>query len=304
MYGQCGGEGYSGATVCSGGASCVSLNPYYYQCLSTSGSSPTATSTNSSTSGSLLSSTEAPTSTSSQMSSSSTLSTSTTSSESQETSSTEFSVVENGFSGSGKTTRYFDCCKPSYAWDGKSSAVSHAVYSCDANGNKLGTNVQSACSGGSAFMCNDQVPWAVTDDLSYGFAAASVAGSTDQSLACTCMKLKFTSGSVSGKTMVVQITNTGSDLGSNQFDLLMPAGGAGIFGGYCASEFGSGYDWGNQYGGISSETECADIPETLQTACEWRFTWFGNSDNPNVEFEQVVCPRAITDISGCSRTDE
>jgi cell division septation protein DedD len=34
LYGQCGGIGYSGPTVCAAPASCVSSNPYYSQCLS------------------------------------------------------------------------------------------------------------------------------------------------------------------------------------------------------------------------------------------------------------------------------
>jgi hypothetical protein len=52
------------------------------------------------------------------------------------------------------------------------------------------------------------------------------------------IRLTFTSGAVAGKTMVVQSTNTGGDLGSNQFDILMPGGGVGIYDG-CLVEFGS-----------------------------------------------------------------
>ena len=40
-------------------------------------------------------------------------------------------------------------------------------------------------------------------------------------------RLTFTSGPVSGKKMVVQVTNTGGDLGDNHFDLQMPGGGVG-----------------------------------------------------------------------------
>lgn len=71
-------------------------------------------------------------------------------------------------------------------------------------------------------MCNNQQPWAINDNLAYGFAAATIAGLTEQNWCCTCYALKFTSGSVAGKTLVVQITNTGGDLGSNQFDLQLP----------------------------------------------------------------------------------
>ena len=64
-------------------------------------------------------------------------------------------------------------------------------------------------------MCSSQSPWAVNDDLAYGFAAVTAAKPN----CCQCYSLKFTSGAVSGKTMIVQATNTGSDVGSTQFDL-------------------------------------------------------------------------------------
>lgn len=102
--------------------------------------------------------------------------------------------------------------------------------------------------------------------------------------------------------MVVQSTNTGSDLGSNQFDLLMPGGGVGIYDG-CKTEFGTSLP-GETYGGISSESQCSSFPTILQDGCEWRFDWFENADNPSVSFEQVQCPTAITDISGCIRDDD
>ncbi|KAM3075644.1 hypothetical protein ACMFMG_007778 [Clarireedia jacksonii] len=34
LYGQCGGNGWSGSSECAAGACCSSINPYYYQCLS------------------------------------------------------------------------------------------------------------------------------------------------------------------------------------------------------------------------------------------------------------------------------
>ena len=64
-------------------------------------------------------------------------------------------------------------------------------------------------------MCSDQSPWVVSSDLAYGFAAVSASSPK----CCQCYKLTFTSGAVSGKTMIVQATNTGSDVGSTQFDL-------------------------------------------------------------------------------------
>lgn len=84
-------------------------------------------------------------------------------------------------------------------------------------------------------MCNDNQPWEVNDNLSYGFAAASIAGKTEEGWCCSCYELTFTSGAVEGKKMVVQVTNTGGDLGSNHFDLQIPGGGVGIFNG-CQSQ--------------------------------------------------------------------
>ena len=80
-------------------------------------------------------------------------------------------------------------------------------------------------------MCNDNQPWAVNDDLAYGFAAASVAGKDESGWCCGCYELTFTSAGIEGKKMVVQVTNTGGDLGSNHFDLQIPGGGVGIFNG-------------------------------------------------------------------------
>jgi hypothetical protein len=115
-------------------------------------------------------------------------------------------------------------------------------------------------------------------------------------------RLTFTSGAVSGKTMVVQSTNTGGDLGLNQFDLLMPGGGVGIFDG-CAVEYGASLP-GAQYGGVSSEAQCASFPAALVAGCDWRFDWFEGADNPGLAFEQVQCPAELVAKSGCLRDDD
>jgi len=48
VWGQCGGQGWTGSTTCASGATCIRLNDYYYQCqpgstLTTSGSTTTTT---------------------------------------------------------------------------------------------------------------------------------------------------------------------------------------------------------------------------------------------------------------------
>lgn len=126
-------------------------------------------------------------------------------------------------SGTGTTTRYWDCCKPSCAWSKKTALASGAtpVLACDKSDNPLSSpDVKSACdNGGSAYMCSNESPWAVSDLLAYGFAAVHIAGGTESSWCCACYELTFTSGPVAGKKMVVQATNTGGDLNSNQFDI-------------------------------------------------------------------------------------
>ncbi|KAF2638354.1 glycoside hydrolase [Massarina eburnea CBS 473.64] len=214
-------------------------------------------------------------------------------------------AVVNGQSGSGKTTRYWDCCKGSCGWSGKAQ-VSQPIKSCDKSDNPLADMAASnACeSGGSAYMCTNQSPWAVNDSLAYGFAAVKLAGGTESSWCCACYKLTFTSGAVKGQQMIVQATNTGGDLGNNHFDLAMPGGGVGIYNA-CTNQWGAPANgWGAQYGGISSRSECDSFPEKLKAGCQWRFDWFKGADNPDVSFEKVTCPKALTDKTGCVRDGE
>jgi hypothetical protein len=103
--------------------------------------------------------------------------------------------------------------------------------------------------------------------------------------------------------MIVQTTNTGGDLGSNQFDLAIPGGGVGLFNA-CTDEWNApSSGWGAQYGGISSNT-CSTFPKALQAGCGFRFDWFEGADNPEVEFERVECPAEIVAKSGCKRDDD
>ncbi|KAK5662240.1 hypothetical protein OQA88_8145 [Cercophora sp. LCS_1] len=204
-------------------------------------------------------------------------------------------------SGSGQSTRYWDCCKPSCSWPGK-AAVNRPVFACDANNNRISdAGVASGCTGGSAYSCFDQSPWAVNNQLAYGFAATSLSGGSEASWCCACYALTFTSGPVAGKTMVVQSTSTGGDLGSNHFDLNIPGGGVGLFDG-CSPQFG-GLP-GATYGGISSRNQCSSFPSGLQPGCNWRFDWFANADNPSFTFQQVQCPSELVAKSGCKRDDD
>ncbi|GAB7329874.1 hypothetical protein MBLNU13_g01586t1 [Cladosporium sp. NU13] len=200
-------------------------------------------------------------------------------------------------SGSGTTTRYWDCCKGSCSWPDKAD-VSSPVAICDKNDSPLTDfNTASSCDGGDAHMCSDQSPWVVSDDLAYGFAAVS-AGGSESDTCCSCYQLTFTSTSIAGKKMIVQATNVGADVGEGQFDLAIPGGGVGLFNA-CTKQWGApSSGWGAQYGGLSSDT-CSDLPKALQSGCEFRFgDWFEGADNPKVDWEKVTCPKALTDKTG------
>ncbi|ORX39515.1 hypothetical protein BCR36DRAFT_375533 [Piromyces finnis] len=200
----------------------------------------------------------------------------------------------------GVTTAYWDCCVASCSWDANVSG-SKPVKACRKDGVSLVTEelwkVKSVCDNGDAYMCNDQQPIVINEKLSYGFAAS-------HDPCCSCQRLQFTSGPIKGKQMIVQITNTGSDVGTNHFDIQIPGGGVGIFNG-CSKQWGAPNDgWGRRYGGVTTKSECSQLPSQLRAGCEWRFGWFGSSDNPNVVYERVQCPKELTRISGCVLPDD
>ncbi|KAF2013594.1 carbohydrate-binding module family 1 protein, partial [Aaosphaeria arxii CBS 175.79] len=206
--------------------------------------------------------------------------------------------------GTGSTTRGWSCCKNSCSWSNK-APVNSPVISCDARDN-LGVNParRDGCdSGGGSFACSDLSPWAKSNDLAYGFAGVNLVASNETAWCCSCYSLTFTSGSVNGKKMIVQVVNTGNDLGDDQFDLAIPGGGQGAMRG-CSTQFGGPAIWGAEYGGIAHRDECDAFPEPLKAGCYWRFDWFRNADNPTVNWEKVSCPQDLSYVSGCRRNDD
>jgi len=58
---------------------------------------------------------------------------------------------------------------------------------------------------------------------------------------------------------------------------------------------------GDDYGGVSSMTDCEQLPENLQGGCYWRWNWAGGEITGwDVEYKEVECPARLTDISGCT----
>ncbi|KAF1971410.1 family 45 glycosyl hydrolase [Bimuria novae-zelandiae CBS 107.79] len=217
-----------------------------------------------------------------------------------------FATLHTTLAASGVTTRYWDCCKPSCAWPGKAQ-VSSPVRTCNKQDlwpQPFAPNAPSACGGGDAYTCSNNAPWAVNDNLAYGFAAAKLAGKGEWDTCCACYELTFTSPPLTNKKMVVQVTNTGGDLGTgapNHFDLAIPGGGVGAFPEGCAKQFDGAW-MGNQYGGYTARDQCYILPAGgFRDACFFRFDWFRNADNPAVEWREVGCPQAMIDRTGCGR---
>nr|XP_023029514.1 endoglucanase-like isoform X2 [Leptinotarsa decemlineata] len=209
--------------------------------------------------------------------------------------------VPGGLSGTGITTRYWDCCKPSCSWRGNLRNTSaDPVTSCAIDGDTvIDPEAMSNCGGGPSYMCSNQQPFVVNSTLAYGFAGASFTGKADYQLCCGCVLLSFT-GALSHKKMVVQVTNTGADAVANQFDLALPGGGVGINNG-CISQWNAPPDgWGKRYGGVDTEAECDQLPRQLQDGCRFRFEFMESVSNPSVNFVQVECPKEIVDRSHCN----
>lgn len=181
----------------------------------------------------------------------------------------------------GHSTRFWDCAKPSCAWNGRSPDT---VKACAQDGvTVLDAGAMSAIDGGPAYACFDQQPYvSSTDpDLSYGTAALSNDANCGK-----CFELTFVDTAVQGKRMIVRIVNQGTDVGSVQADIAVPGGGVGLFDA-CTKQFGS--TPGARYGGVSSASECSALPAALQSGCRWRFEWFEGADNPSFVSREVSC---------------
>lgn len=223
--------------------------------------------------------------------------------------------VPNG-SPQGWASRYWDCCKQHCGWP---SNAGNPADSCNSQDQPLGDyNAQSACSGGGAYTCWSMAPWAVSDNLAYGFAAVPPGGACGK-----CYQLDFTgqshnagndagSQSLAGKTMIVQATNIGHDVNGGQFDILIPGGGVGAFNA-CSQQWGvSNSALGQQYGGLLADCGGGNRASCLRQKCNTLFAgkaellegclfhadWMGAADNPSFRYAEVSCPAALNAASG------
>lgn len=110
----------------------------------------------------------------------------------------------------------------------------------------------------------------------------------------SCYSLIFTSGSVIGKQLIVMVTNTESHFGQNHFNLQIPGSGGNLFN-QCSDHFPNSNFLSASFGYVSQRSECANLSIGAQPGCYWRFDWFNNADNPDVNFTQVLCPTALVE---------
>ena len=323
LYPLCGnqtsGWGWEQNASCIGATTC-SEQPSPYGIVG-SGSEPSSSSSSSLSSSSSSSSSLAPSSASSSLVSSS----------SSSSSVPDLDPITNGCSG--YATRFWDCCKPHCGWSGNVPAGVEPMKSCNANNQVLSDlTAGSSCEGGEAHTCYGLSPFAVSNNLSYGYAATS-----SGDVCGRCYQLEFTgqshnapgdpgSAALAGKSMIVQAINVGYDVGGGQFDIMIPGGGVGAFNG-CSNQWGvSNSELGAQYGGFLSACKqelgynasgaeykscvanrCNNIFGSrgltdLQAGCLWYADWFEAADNPALRYREVACPAELATASGMNRS--
>ena len=89
----------------------------------------------------------------------------------------------------------------------------------------------------------------------------------------------------------------------------------------CTTQYGVSQSVFGQDGtGVASKDDCQNLPESMRTACEWRFDWLQDASFPryarspiqvtedlmfhSANFKRVVCPSEITAKTGCVRNDD
>lgn len=207
--------------------------------------------------------------------------------------------LPNVTGGEGYATRYWDCCQPHCAqFDG---------HRCGQDGVSSTGDNNSSCNGGGSYACYDEAPHAISDCLSYGYIAKASPNCGG------CYRIQFTgqghyndndpgSKLIKGKQMVVKVSNTGSDVAGNQFDLMIPGGGVGQFNA-CSKQWGTS-DLGAQYGGFLTNCtgthaakkecvrqKCMNLPAGgARDGCLWFVDWFQAADNPKFTSQATSCP--------------
>ena len=240
----------------------------------------------------------------------------------------------------GYATRYWDACKPHCSWPEKVNENANPyriARSCNIKGEEIpaftksedGTWLKgtvSSCDGGGAYTCIDMIPVAVNDTLAYAFGAAP--GADEKSTCGKCYQIQFNGegkygtkeahGLLKKKTLIIMSSNVGYDVGSGQFDIMIPGGGVGLFDALSKQLGVNKSDLGKEYGGFYSTCEdqlgadasaaqfkscvsqkCESVfkgrNSTMYDGCMWFVNWFEAANNPVTLFKQVECPQYLVD---------
>lgn len=255
-------------------------------------------------------------------------------------------TIAAGGGQNGWGSRYWDCCKPhcSSPFNTNRLCANCATDGIDETpcfkvvGNEYSTwneATKSGCeSDGVAYACYRHVPYAVCENLAYGYAAVPGAGSAD---ACgKCFQLTFDGGShnndvkaahkaMKGKTMIVMASNIGHDVSGGQFDLMIPGGGVGAFSEGCRRQWNVNVTdenvVGKNLGGFISKCQdklgwdasldslklcvrsmCDNLfgndpsRHDLWEGCVWYVEWMNAVDNPTFTYKEVECPKELVDL--------
>jgi hypothetical protein len=243
----------------------------------------------------------------------------------------------------GWMSRYWDGCKPhcsiKYNVLGPNFAQTDICKDCcrycDVNNNEIPINDQTVSSceqGGTAYACWDQVPFIDPLDSSKAYAFAA----TPSDECGKCFELTFDGGmsgepqpfathkALQGKTLVVMGSNIGHDVGSGQFDVMVPGGGVGMFdsfskqigvnveslgeryGGFllsCEKEIASQFNWNRDSMTVERFQKClrdkCDAAfsdpkhELLNQGCNFYADWFMGANNPTLTYKEVQCPEVL-----------
>jgi hypothetical protein len=210
----------------------------------------------------------------------------------------------------GYATRYWDSCKPHCAWSGKGGPVART---CHADGSKAGVDEASACDGGPAGTCTDQIPQIVNDTIAYAFAATP--GGGNDCGKCYMLTFKGTGASatntptddahksIKGKHLIVMASNIGYDVSNNQFDIMIPGGGTGAFSGCqkmglsCAGASHGGFLTTCNFSKSCLINMCNQEyanNANMKQGCLFLANWMNAANNPEVKFVEVECPSALS----------
>ena len=225
-------------------------------------------------------------------------------------------------------------------WPHSSSSINH--YPAPNTSANADYNTESGCGGGGdgtiGWMCPHLM--LLSPDLQYAaeadgnsWAVYGVAGIGQASDCGSCYQLEITGGGgpwPSPNKYIVQAVNTGSDVGSGQFDIMGGAGGFGIYdscssdcqygrvcsGGHCNAPYYSGdfNAWapdGNCYGGgVHDPGQCYGLThgnsfpdQTLIYGCTEALhrNYHANFD---VQWQRVQCPPSLYKATGLRRKDD